>query len=197
MATGELPGPRANRLAESSSSPSTPGCGTSTCSSRPSERREKDTPEGWQELRRALGDPAFADWGRLLHLLARLATPATNPVADLSAFLASRVRPRPRVRPSVYPTSVWMGAAAGALVRTVTPGGGGDQGAFKHGSRSQGLDDELSLPPGERREADVPPRRRAARGAAGEGRDEELKFVWESGGPRRTSSTGWNASRGS
>ena len=47
-----------------------------------------DTPDGWRKVADALIDPAFADWGRLLHLMLRLRNPsATNPVADLAAFL--------------------------------------------------------------------------------------------------------------
>lgn len=51
---------------------------------------QKDNPEGWKALADALGDPAspFPEWGRLLHLLARLRNPtAANPVSELYAFL--------------------------------------------------------------------------------------------------------------
>ncbi len=48
----------------------------------------KDTPDGWRAVADGLIDPAFADWGRLLHLLLRLRDPAaTNPVTELAAFL--------------------------------------------------------------------------------------------------------------
>lgn len=51
---------------------------------------QKDTPENWRALADTLGDPAspFPEWGRLLHLLARLQNPAApNPVSELVAFL--------------------------------------------------------------------------------------------------------------
>lgn len=48
----------------------------------------KDTAAGWKEVAAVLGEPAFREWGRLLHLLARLTDPrAADPVADLAAFL--------------------------------------------------------------------------------------------------------------
>ncbi|MBA4067695.1 MAG: hypothetical protein C0501_29120 [Isosphaera sp.] len=49
-----------------------------------------DTPDGWRKTADVLGDPAtpFPEWGRLLHLLARLRDPAApNPVGELAAFL--------------------------------------------------------------------------------------------------------------
>jgi hypothetical protein len=49
----------------------------------------RDTREGWQELAPRLAEPAFRDWGRLLHLLARLQDPsAPDPVEELATFLA-------------------------------------------------------------------------------------------------------------
>lgn len=48
----------------------------------------KDNPAGWKEVAAFLGEPVFREWGRLLHLLARLSDPrAADPVAELAAFL--------------------------------------------------------------------------------------------------------------
>lgn len=49
----------------------------------------EDTKAGWKSLSARLDEPAFRDWGRLLHLLGRLQDPsAPDPVAELAAFLA-------------------------------------------------------------------------------------------------------------
>ena len=49
----------------------------------------QDTKEGWKALAATLDEPAYRDWGRLLHLLARLQDPsAPDPVSELSKFLA-------------------------------------------------------------------------------------------------------------
>jgi hypothetical protein len=48
----------------------------------------KDNAAGWREVAAVLGEPVFREWGRLLHLLARLSDPrAADPVAELTAFL--------------------------------------------------------------------------------------------------------------
>lgn len=50
-----------------------------------------DTPAWWRSFTATLTDPStpFPDWGRLLHLIARLREPtATNPVTDLARFLS-------------------------------------------------------------------------------------------------------------
>ncbi|MBP3953708.1 hypothetical protein J8F10_00130 [Gemmata sp. G18] len=48
----------------------------------------KDTAEGWTALGASLTEPKFREWGKLLHLLARLQDPnAPDPVAELAAFL--------------------------------------------------------------------------------------------------------------
>ena len=95
----------------------------------------------------SLGEPAFRDWGRLLHLLARLDDPAAaNPVSELVAFLGPKVKDRafpldlpgfelaiplelrvPRLEP------------AGPLTVTLTPRGGGQPvaKAFKPGDGTQ------------------------------------------------------------
>src|SRR5262249_20892718 len=42
---------------------------------------QRDTPEGWRAVAEALREPAFLDWGKLLHLLIRLRDPkARDPV---------------------------------------------------------------------------------------------------------------------
>lgn len=49
----------------------------------------QDTKEGWKAAAATLSEPTYRDWGRLLHLLARLQDPsAPDPVAELSKFLA-------------------------------------------------------------------------------------------------------------
>ncbi len=47
-----------------------------------------DTVEGWTALGASLAEPKYREWGKLLHLLARLQDPAApDPVAELAAFL--------------------------------------------------------------------------------------------------------------
>ena len=49
----------------------------------------QDTRDGWKALGVTLAEPAYQEWGRLLHLLARLQDPtAPDPVAELKAFLS-------------------------------------------------------------------------------------------------------------
>jgi hypothetical protein len=49
----------------------------------------QDTKQGWKALAASLTEPVFGEWGRLLHLLARLQDPsAPDPVSELSKFLA-------------------------------------------------------------------------------------------------------------
>jgi hypothetical protein len=49
----------------------------------------QDTKDGWKALAATLDEPAYRDWGSLLHLLARLQNPAApDPVAELKQFLA-------------------------------------------------------------------------------------------------------------
>jgi hypothetical protein len=48
-----------------------------------------DTKDGWKALAATLNEPVYREWGRLLHLLARLRDPsAPDPVSALSMFLA-------------------------------------------------------------------------------------------------------------
>jgi hypothetical protein len=48
----------------------------------------KDTKEGWKDMATQLSQPALREWGRLLHLLARLQDPtAPDPVTELETFL--------------------------------------------------------------------------------------------------------------
>ena len=49
----------------------------------------QDTKEGWKAMAAALSEPVYREWGRLLHLLARLQNPAApNPVTELTGFLS-------------------------------------------------------------------------------------------------------------
>jgi hypothetical protein len=49
-----------------------------------------DTKAGWEAVTAKLSEPVFRDWGKLLHLLARLQDPsAPNPVDELAKFLAN------------------------------------------------------------------------------------------------------------
>lgn len=49
----------------------------------------QDTKEGWKSLAATLNEPVYRDWGRLLHLLARLQdASAPDPIAELAKFLA-------------------------------------------------------------------------------------------------------------
>lgn len=51
--------------------------------------RVEDTVPGWSALGASLAEPQFREWGRLLHLLAKLQNPnAPDPVSELTAFLA-------------------------------------------------------------------------------------------------------------
>jgi hypothetical protein len=48
----------------------------------------EDTREGWKALAESLNRPAVREWGRLLHLLARIADrDAADPVSELAEFL--------------------------------------------------------------------------------------------------------------
>ena len=50
-----------------------------------------DSPEAWLKLADELNEPAIRDWGRLLHLLARLEDPqARDPVESLAEFLRTK-----------------------------------------------------------------------------------------------------------
>jgi hypothetical protein len=53
-----------------------------------------DTKAGWKEAAAKLAEPPFREWGRLLHLLARLQVPtAPDPVAELATFLGNLDKP--------------------------------------------------------------------------------------------------------
>jgi hypothetical protein len=149
---------------------------------------QKDTPEWWRSFADALGDPAtpFPEWGRLLHLIARLRDPAApNPVAELAAFLRrdsfelnlqgfDLLLPRDPSLGKLTPT--------GPFVLTVTPRGGTAVGkSFRHsgdgaavgsatsyGFRAE-TKDKLTYRPGDGLRAEVPVR------AGGQ----DFKLVWE------------------
>jgi hypothetical protein len=89
-----------------------------------------DTPDGWARVAAGLSTAPFPEWGRLLHLLARLENPnAPNPVDELAAFLrtpefkfdlrgADVAIPLALRVPPIIPT--------GPLTLTVTPRAGGE-----------------------------------------------------------------------
>lgn len=88
-----------------------------------------DNPEAWSRAADDLAAPSYRDWGRLLHVLARLENPAApNPVDDLAAFLrtpaftldlrgAEVTVPREPGAPALVP--------AGPLTVTLVPRAGG------------------------------------------------------------------------
>jgi predicted GTPase len=150
-----------------------------------------DTPEGWRKVADALIDPAFADWGRLLHLMQRLRNPAaTNPIADLAAFLrASSFELDLRGFDLLIPPDLSLDKVtpSGALTITVTPPGGGattlqfkQSGAPTREGSATGYrffpegGGKLSYRPGGEFRAEVPVRSGA----------QDMKLVWESGGPK-------------
>jgi hypothetical protein len=50
--------------------------------------KAQDTRDGWKALAATLNEPAYREWGRLLHLLARLQEPsAPDPIVELANFL--------------------------------------------------------------------------------------------------------------
>jgi hypothetical protein len=151
----------------------------------------EDTPEGWKRLADALIDPAFADWGRLLHLMLRLRNPlATNPVAELAAFLrAASFILDLRGFDLIIPPDLGLEKVvpSGPFSLTATrPGGAATTLIFKQAGAPQSAGSALSyrfLPesggkliyhPGDELRAEVPVRS----GTQG------MKLVWEAGGPK-------------
>jgi hypothetical protein len=153
----------------------------------------KDTPDGWRALADVLGDPTtpFPEWGRLLHLLARLRDPnAPNPVGELAAFLRrDKFDLDPREFDLVIPRrlrGVDPVTPAGPLTITVTPRAGkaftkqlkqvgeGVRGDNDTTYRFARGDEKLPYQPGDELRAELPVK-------AG---TEELKLVWDAGGPR-------------
>jgi hypothetical protein len=154
-------------------------------------RMNDDSPDGWRKFADTLIDPAFADWGRLLHLMLRLRNPAaTNPVADLAAFLrAPSFELDLRGFDLLIPPDLSLEKVtpSGGLTVTATPAGGGATTLrFKQSGQPQREGSatiyrfipesagKLTYHPGEELRAEVPVR-------AG---TQEMKLVWESGGPR-------------
>ncbi|QDU23014.1 P-loop NTPase family protein [Urbifossiella limnaea] len=89
-----------------------------------------DTPAGWARAAEGLSAPPFAEWGRLLHVLAKLEERAAgDPVAGLAAFLrapefAFDLRGAELTIPLVLRNPPLV--PAGPLTVTVTPRAGGE-----------------------------------------------------------------------
>jgi hypothetical protein len=150
-----------------------------------------DTPEGWRNVADALIDPAFADWGRLLHLMLRLRDPgAPNPVAELAAFLrATKFDLDLRGFDLLIPPDLALDkvAPSGSLTVTITPkGGAASSRRFKQSgapTREGSATSYHFIPeesgkhayhPGDELRAEVPVRAGA----------QEMKLVWETGGTK-------------
>jgi hypothetical protein len=150
-----------------------------------------DTPEGWLAVADALIDPAFADWGRLLHLMLRLRDPAAaNPVAELAAFLRStKFDLDLRGFDLLIPPDLALDkvAPSGSLAVTVTPKNGPpatrrfkQSGAPTREGSATGYhfipeeNGKLAYQPGDELRAEVPVRSGA----------QDMKLVWESGGTK-------------
>jgi hypothetical protein len=148
----------------------------------------KDTPDDWKSLADSLIDPAFADWGRLLHLMLRLRDPnAANPVAELAAFLrAGQFELDLRGFDLVIPPDLALDkvAPSGSLIITMTPKGkpaeslrfkqSGQGLRVDSGTRYTFLPEEsgkLVYRPGEELRAELPVR----------SGNQEFKLAWESG----------------
>ncbi|WP_439621502.1 hypothetical protein [Gemmata sp.] len=91
---------------------------------------QRDTPEAWRATAAALADPAtpFPEWGRFLFLIAKVrADGATNPVAELAAFLhQDKFDMNPAGFDVVLPLDLGLNKVApnGPLAITVVPQGG-------------------------------------------------------------------------
>jgi hypothetical protein len=151
---------------------------------------ERDNPDGWRAVAAALAEPAFRDWGRLLHLLARLPDPkAPDPVEELAAFLR-----RDRFELDIKGLDLAIPidlreqrvGPTGPLTITLTPRAGGPAvaRAFKpvgEGTRLGSVtvyrftpegDGKLTYTPGDRLTAEVPVR------SGGQA----MRLVWDAGG---------------
>ena len=142
---------------------------------------QKDNPDGWRAVAELLGDPAFADWGKFLHLFVRLRdSAAPDPVRELAKFLREPsfefdLGKFEMVIPDVGLERI---APAGLLTITVTPRGGtpvtrtfkrsGDGTATSYRFTAEG-DGKLKYHPGDELTAELPVR-------AGV---QEFKLVWE------------------
>jgi hypothetical protein len=158
-----------------------------TAMGQPPEAR--DTVEGWRAVADSLKDPAFVEWGKLLHLLARLQDPkAANPIDEFAAFLrAESFALDPRGFELAIPVDLREQRVVpnGPLTITLTPRGGppetrtlnvrGEgvrQGATVVYTLAADADVRLTYRPGELLTAELPVR-------AGM---QDLKLVWGPGG---------------
>lgn len=92
--------------------------------------RVGDDPEAWARLADTLGAPAFRDWGRLLHVLARMqSATAADPVEELAVFLRTPAFPIDlRGADVAIPLTLRNPplVPSGPLTITVTPRAGGE-----------------------------------------------------------------------
>jgi len=152
--------------------------------------QQKDTPEWWRATADALGDPAtpFPEWGRFLHILARLRNAtAPNPVAELAAFLRqTKFDMNLQGFDLVLPPDLGLGkvAPAGGLTIAITARGGGATVTRSFKQAGPGIregagtsyrfavegDSKLTYRPGDELKAELPVRVGT----------QDFKLVWES-----------------
>ena len=148
----------------------------------------RDTPDGWRGVAGSLGEPAFVDWGKLLHVLTRLQDPkAANPVESFAAFLRADsfgLNPtgfeltipvdlrEQRVVPAGPLTITLTPRVGGPVVRTIgVRGDGVRQGSTVVYTLAADGDVQLTYRPGELLTAELPVR-------AGV---QDMKLVWGPG----------------
>ncbi|MDY3552667.1 hypothetical protein R5W24_001753 [Gemmata sp. JC717] len=102
--------------------------------------RVEDTLAGWSALGAALAEPRFRDWGRFLHLLAKLQNPnAPDPVAELAVFLRDLDKKTFELDPHGFELAVPLDLtferveAVGPFTITVTHGAQGSAAKFAVG----------------------------------------------------------------
>jgi uncharacterized protein (DUF2267 family)/energy-coupling factor transporter ATP-binding protein EcfA2 len=146
-----------------------------------------DTLEDWRKLADVLGDPAtpFPEWGKLLHLIARLRDPAApNPVGELTAFLRREsfdidpteftvLIPPDLGLDKVTPAGP-LAVTVGAATRTFKPAGDGVREGPATRYRFAADGGKLTYRPGDELRAELPVRVGA----------QEAKLVWDTPGPR-------------
>lgn len=147
----------------------------------------KDTSDAWRSLADVLGDPAtpYPEWGRFLHLLAKLRDPgAPNPVGELASFLRKgEFELDPREFTLVVPPDLsfdkvvpagplTVSVASGTTTTTKTfkqVGAGVREGSATRYSFTADGTGKLTYHPGDEVRAELPVRAGA----------QEFKLVWE------------------